>query len=292
MRGIAGIVALACTVFTPAMAASTDELVDEARTALLEGDSELATQLLFQAEEEAPNSEMPVLKSSLAGIQYYLGMVEYLNDNRSEVALGYFRASLTLDPSFSWDTDLLEDLDPQRFYELLRTEVRSRPQVESGVLDTADALPVFLNGAMLYSYDSVLVGRHLVQVLCDEDRMSGRWVEFEQGAPDYGCICDASLCREEKRTLDLVGLITPDLDRRDLVFLGTGGSLVLAGVVLNVALVKPLFEDITYFREHAEQINRAEADELTAQFNASRWATLGMFGTGLAMATLGLQGSF
>ena len=292
MRGFAGIVALAWLFSAPAMAETTDELVAEARAALLAGDSEAATRLLLRADEEAPESDMPVLRSSLAGIQYYLGMVEYLSDSRSEVALSHFRASLTLDPGYHWDTDLLAELDPQRFYELLRTEVRSRPQVESGVPETENAPTVFLNGAMLYSYDSVLIGRHLVQVLCEGDRIAGRWVDFDEGAPDYRCVCDASLCGEERRSLDLVGMLTPDLDRREVVFLGTGGSLVLAGVVLNVALARPLFEEITYFRENSEEIDRESADALTARFNASRWATLGMFGTGLAVAALGLQGRF
>ena len=69
--------------------------------------------------------------------------------------------------------------------------------------------------------------------------------------------------------------------------LASGGVLLAGGTVVNFAVVAPTYTRIEDARAAPNSVTRAEADDLTARFNVSRAATLGMLGGGVVLLGTG-----
>jgi hypothetical protein len=69
---------------------------------------------------------------------------------------------------------------------------------------------------------------------------------------------------------------------------GGGAVCIVAGAVVNFAIVNPLYNTIEYYRENPEEISRDDANSLTAMFNSASTATMALVGIGLAGAVGGV----
>jgi hypothetical protein len=261
------------------------EQVDGAREAILDGEFETAHDLLDDAEKEAPKSSEPVLPSLLSRIQYYRGILEYFVGDREVQALEYFKAALVHDTEFQWDEELVAEDELQDLFELLRREVNSRHRPGAGVPVAAITEKIYIDGRLMTSYDDVVEGRHLVQVMCADGDLESKWVLFGN-APDYGCFCSISECFRPSFAGGEGGRGLGGLPL-DQVLLGGGGALLLAGSVVNFALLNPKFSEIQQARANPSTVNRAEADALTASFQQTRALTLGLVAGGTVLGAAG-----
>jgi hypothetical protein len=73
-------------------------------------------------------------------------------------------------------------------------------------------------------------------------------------------------------------------DGPNRVLLASGSALVAVGLALDFFWVVPAYADVEDARNNPDTVTRAEADELTASYQAARWTTLGVLGAGVAVA--------
>jgi len=273
-----------------AWATTVADKVDSAREAILDADFERAHDLLDDAERLTPESLEPVLRGTLSRIPYYRGILEYYVGDREVQALEYFKAALVHDEEFRWDVELVTEEEPQDLFELLRNEIGSRPRPSAGVPVAAITEKIYIDGTLMNSYDDVVEGRHLVQVLCADGDLKNRWIDFGD-APDYGCICSLSECfRPSFQANDTEdGVSTGSLD---LLLLGVGGLSILGGSVVNFAMLNPVWEEIQVASSQPHTITQNEADDLELQFKRRRMLTLGLMGGGILLGGTGTAMKF
>jgi len=264
------------------LAGEVENHVSAGLEAIGTGDFDQARQELDAAETALVSSEQVVLGSTMASIHFYRGVVEYYDGDRNEAVLDLWRLALVADPAYRFDDSLVTDREPRVLFEALRNEVAQRPQVPSGVREGDPR--VYIDGRLMYDYDHLLHGLHLVQVLCDDGVLHSSQIEIPP-VPIY-----ASMCPGYAPPVTVVVPLEPppDLVRPFPVgrtMMGGGGLLLAAGVALNFAVVAPAWREIEQARAFPQINDRASADALSQRFNRSRWATLGLFGAGAA--TLG-----
>jgi hypothetical protein len=259
--------------------------VDGAREAILDGEFETAHDLLDGAEKLAPKSSEPVLPSLLSRIQYYRGILEYFVGDREVQALEYFKAALVHDTEFQWDEELVAEEELQDLFELLRREVNSRPRPGADVPVAAITEKIYIDGRLMTSYDDVVEGRHLVQVMCAEGNLESKWVLFGN-APDYGCFCSMSECFRPSFVGGEGGMSVAGVSL-DKVLLGGSAVALLAGSVVNFGLLNPQFSKIHHARTNPSTVTRGEADALTADFQQTRVLTLGLVAGGVVLGGAG-----
>ena len=268
-----------------ASAKTVEDMVHAARTAIEEGDFEKATSLLDEAEAFAPKSPIPVTREGLRNIAFYRGVLDhYLGEGvvsgyPTDSTMNFFRQALAHDLTFEWDRSLVTDPDGdiEFVFQQLRDEVSSRNQSGSRV-PLESTVRVFVDGAMVASDDFIIHGRHLVQVMCPDSRVLGKWVDFGD-APDFGCMCGEESCFEQGGKEAAAG----DSRQRSSTFqvpvaiLGSGAVLVAGGAVAHFLGANPIYAEIEAARLDPHSINRAEADELTQKFNVQRSLSLGLY---------------
>ncbi|MEE2752230.1 MAG: hypothetical protein VX519_12430 [Myxococcota bacterium] len=268
-----------------AWATTISDKTDMAREAILDGDFEKAHDLLDEAEELVPKSPEPVLRDTLSRIPYFRGILEYYVGDREVQALEYFKAALVHNEEFRWDVELVTEEEPQDLFELLRNEIGSRPRPSAGIPVAAITEKIYIDGMLMNSYDDVVEGRHLVQVLCADGNLKSRWVEFGD-APDYGCVCSLSECfrpslqGDETETRASSGSF-------DRVLLSAGGISILGGAIVNFALLNPAWQEVQNASLQPHTTTRAQADRLEEQFSRRRALTLSLLGGGILMGGTG-----
>ncbi len=264
-----------------AWAGPVEDKLDEALAAIQEADFERATALLAEAEELAPQSPTVVVGPQLARIHYYRGIVEFYVGDRDRKALDEFRKALVLDLTYPWDTSLVVEEEPQALFEALRNEVASRPQVKLGAPDDVPGLRAYVDGRLVHPYDTVIEGRHLVQVLCPDNQLKGAWHTFGD-PPDWFSFCpgvEPTASGDSEPTGAGGGKAANPLR---LGLWGASAALLAAGTATNFLLVEPAWDDIQYANEHPGEFTAAEADDLVATFNRRRYTTLALLGGGVA----------
>ncbi len=262
------------------LAGEVEERVDAGLEAISTGDYEQARQELDAAENALGSSEEVVLGSTMASIYFYRGVIEYYDGDRDEALLELWRLALVADPAYRFDRSVVSDPEPRVLFEALRNEVAQRPQVASGISEGDPR--VYIDGRMMYEYDHLVHGPHLVQVLCDDGALHSSVVEIPP-TPVY-----ASMCPGYLPPVTAVDPLEPppDLDRWSfrpgMTMIGGGGLLLAAGVALNFAVVAPAWREIEQARAFPQLHDRASSDALSQKFNRARWTTLGLFGAGAA----------
>ena len=141
MRFVAPIAVFGCTiasVFAQSMPQTVEDLVQEARTSIEEGDFEKASSLLDDAESLAPASTIPVTREGLRNIAFYRGVLDHylgegvVNGYPTDTTMDYFRQALVHDLSFEWDRELVADPEGgvEQVFAQLRDEIGSRKDVD------------------------------------------------------------------------------------------------------------------------------------------------------------------
>ncbi|MCB9760844.1 MAG: hypothetical protein H6739_13485 [Alphaproteobacteria bacterium] len=283
--------ALMATLAAPAAwAGQVEDDVKAALGAIQNGDFEGARALLDKAEANAETSDSVVLGTSLASIWFYRGVLEYYDGDRDQKTLEHWRLALLADKNYAFDTSLVAAQEPQDLFEALRIEINSRPHVEPGVDEARSDVRVFVDGNLLKSYNLVVSGRHLVQVLCPDESLHNLWHDFGD-APNYYAVCDGGALTQvepdEPDEPEKPPKEPRDLNVPRLALWGGGGALLATGVVVNFAVVNPRYDDIVAARDAPATVTRDQADSLTRSFNASRFTTLGLMAAGAACVGAG-----
>ena len=276
-------------------ARTVEDRVQDARTAIEEGDFERATSLLDEAEAFAPQSPIPVTREGLRNIAFYRGVLDhYLGEGvvsgyPTDSTMNFFRQALVHDLSFEWDRSLVTDPDGdiEYVFQQLKDEVSSRNQSDSRVPLEA-SVRVFVDGALLASDDFIIQGRHLVQVMCPDTRVLGQWVDFGE-SPDFGCMCGEDSCFESSDSTALEEAPTEKSSLNlPLAMVGTGAAMLVGGTLTHLLGVNPAYSAIETARLDPHSISRSEADQLTQTFRVQRSLSLGLYlGGALALGAGG-----
>jgi len=174
-----GIVALvaATSLSSTATAGTFTEELSAAQKALTAKDLGTASAAIDAAEAAAENLEGVAQPSLLARVHYLRGMHAHLSGD-AEGAMQHFRAALLIDNEHQWDEAIAKDDKAQDLFEILRAEVRDRPEVDALVPPLLGLAELYIDGGRICPGDKVQEGLHLAQVSCPEDRIYGEWAEF------------------------------------------------------------------------------------------------------------------
>jgi len=290
MRSVVFWMALLCVGFPASAQEATgpktvETLVQQARAAIEDADFDSAQRLLDEAESLAPESTIPVTKEGLRNIAFYRGVLDhYLGEGvatgqATDTTMDFFRQALVHDLNFEWDRNLVADPEGgvEFLFAQLRDEVSSRDQSETRI-PPESTVRVLVDGNMVAADDFVIHGRHLVQVMCPDTRVLGRWIDFGE-SPDFGCFCGDDTCFTQK--------VVKEGPRWSLLALGGGGALLAGGAITHFGVAAPTYADIQAKNDDPHGINRKEADALTSQWNTQRSIALGLYISGALMAGAG-----
>ena len=311
-----------------AFAGPVEEDVARARALVLEGDFAGAKEALDRAEAEAAKTETVVLASTLAGIWFYRGAVEYHSGDRSEAMLQDLRRALVIDLEYSFDREAIPDPQTDDLFYALRSEVGQRPKYESGAREDAVDAKIFVDGQLMTEYDYIRLGNHLVQVMCPNGKLETEWMEIEENVDLYKQ-CRGKVTFGGEGEVDPYAMVIEDppeeeprkereprekkekeprekkekeprekkekeprepldIDVASVGLVGGGAALLAGGAALNFVVVEPTYTAIEAARLDPASVSRAKADLMTQQFNRSRYATMGLLVAGAGCATAGI----
>lgn len=277
---------------------TVEDLVQWARAAIEDADFEKAREYLDEAEALAPSSTIPVTREGLRNISFYRGVLDHYlgegvaNGYATDSTMNFFRQALVHDLNFEWDRGLVADPEGgiEYLFAQLRDEVGARNQSDTRIPMDA-SVRVFVDGSMVSADDFIIHGRHLVQVMCPDSRVLGRWVKFGD-SPDFGCMCGTENCFNN-------AAVTPGLvpqkpagakrkgPRVSLIVMGSGAALLASGAVTQFVVAAPTYAEIEAARADPHGTTRAEADALTAAWNTQRSISLGLYIGGALAAGAG-----
>tara|TARA_B110000037_G_scaffold222495_1_gene297610 strand:+ start:685 stop:1680 length:996 start_codon:yes stop_codon:yes gene_type:complete len=289
-------------------AGEVEDQVSQARQLIFDAEFDRAAAMLDQADVGAPNSELPVTRTALANIPYYRGVLDhYLGEGivtgiASDTTMDFFREAIVFNPRFDWDRSLVSDPSGtiQDLFVQLKSEIDSRVQYASRIPEDS-GVRVFLDGIVLGSDDFVVQGRHLVQVMCEDQSIVGEWVEFGD-SPDFGCMCGESSCfgnggvamsPEDRPASVLSSTSSSDGSggssalSTSTITLGAGGAVLLSGIIYNFVVAAPVQEEVQHSYDNPNSITPAQFDDLSARWDSARFTTLGLLGAGAVVTGVG-----
>lgn len=289
-----------------AYAGEVEDQVDQARQLIFDAEFDRAAAMLDQADVGAPNSALPVTRTALANIPYYRGVLDhYLGEGivtgiASDTTMDLFREAIVFNPRFDWDRSLVSDPTGtiEDLFVQLKSEIDSRMQYASRIPEDS-SVRVFLDGVVLGANDFVVQGRHLVQVMCEDQTIVGEWVEFGE-SPDFGCMCGESACfgtggaamAEEDRPSTVIGSggggeASLSSISTSTITLGAGGAVLLGGIISYAVLAAPLQEQVAYVEANPGEITLEQWETLESDWNTARFTTLGLLGAGAVVTGVG-----
>jgi len=306
-----------------ARASSLDDAVSAARAALQDDDLRGATSALRDIESLALADTRVARTSQLGQALLLRGVAMYRRGGRKQAqGMEVWRAALVVAPDLEWDTDLLGEGDDWSVFLALRGEVGSRPRVDVGVPERTGAAVVYVDGVRARSGDTVVQGRHLGQITCDDGVVHGVWTELAP-PPDWLALCPSGVdttvevaddeddewgdlgpsfgtpaeAPEDASVPEPVAATPPAADAPSfslqlgtpqVALLGAGGALLAGGTVLYFAGVVPSVDAAVAAAADPSGVTRADADALTARAQRNQLLTLGALGGGVALAAGGL----
>ena len=294
-----------------ARAQSVAEDVAAARGAILRDDYDAARTALDAAEDRAPTENAPIQAPVLANIPYLRGIVLVREGDPDGDAIDRWRATLAIQNDLPWDTGLVPNGEERALFEALRKEVEDRGSVDVGAPPATGLARLYVDGRRVRAGDTAIAGRHLAQITCPDGTTRGRWTDFDKPLKWFklcpGGVDTTVVATDEEASGDDLGLLpvwndepaveaapapaptetVTHLDRGGpsrTVLLASGGALVAVGLALDLFWVGPAYAKVEDARSDPESVTRAEANELTASYNAARWTAIGVLGAGLAVA--------
>ena len=177
---LAGLALGALILARPALAGEVEDRLGEARAAMLSKDFKAAGKALDAAYAAAPGSAGVVPQESLARIWYYRGVIEQLQGDKKGKAIDHWRQALVLDSGLPWEPAVLNEADPETLFEALRSEVKSRDKLNTGVPEKVGAALLFVDGQKAGADGRVLQGEHLAQITCPDGKTYGAWTDFSK----------------------------------------------------------------------------------------------------------------
>ncbi len=235
------------------------------------------------ADAAAISSARVVLAWQAASLDFYRGVLHW-QDQETDAAMDAWRRALIIDPTFAPDSQLLSDGDALDLIEALRSETQQKEMRAPGVDDETLDVRVYVSGQLMHSYDLLFAGRQLVQVLCPDGSLRGWWHVYGD-APNYAGACSVPQPAYREFSAYESGRAPRSSHGSRSVLLNYGllggGALAIgAGVAVRQLQVKPAYSEIEAARAAPSSVTRAQADQLSADFNRVRWISLGLVGVG------------
>jgi hypothetical protein len=292
-----------------ARAQSVGDDVAAARDAIVREDYASALDALDTAEDRAPESNAPIAAPVLAGIPYLRGIVLVRQGDPRGEAIDRWRETLAIQNDLPWDTTLVPNGDERALFEALRKEVEDRGAVDVGAPPATGLARLYVDGRRVHAGDTALAGRHLAQITCPDGTTRGRWTDFEKPLRWFklcpGGVDTTVVVAAEAGDGDDLGLLpdwsdepaaapapapTENVARVErggpsqTTLLVSGGALMAVGFALDLFWVLPSYANIEDARSDPDSVSRAEADDLTASYQAARWTTISVMGAGVVVA--------
>ena len=287
-----------------AFAADFDAELLAAREAVAAQDAD-AMAKIEAADAAAISSDRVVLARQAASLDFYRGVLHW-QAGETDAAMDAWRRALIIDPTFAPDAELLPEVDALDLIEALRSETQQKEMRPPGVDEASPGVRVYVSGQLMHSYDLIFAGRQLVQVLCPDGSLRGWWHVYGD-APDYAGAC--SLPQPDYTAFSLADGDVAKAPREPREpresnparlgygLVGGGVLAIGAGAAVQQLQVKPAYAEVEAARAAPSSVTRAQADQLSVDFNRSRWISLGLIGVGglavgagAAQLTVGPQG--
>ena len=293
-----------------ARAQSVAEDVTAARDAIIRDDYDAARTALDAAEDRAPSENAPIQAPVLANIPYLRGIVLVRQGDPDGDAIDRWRATLAIQNDLPWDTGLVPNGEERALFEALRKEVEDRARSTSarrprpashgststGVAcaqatprsrdDTSPRSPVPTARRAAAGPTSTNRSNGSSCALAASTRPSSPRARRRAATTSDSCPC-GTMSPPRKRRRAAPTETVARLDRGGpsrTVLLASGGALVAVGLALDLLWVAPTYAKVSDAQSDPESVTRAEANELTASYNAARWTTIGVLGAGIAIA--------
>jgi len=149
-----------------------------ARESLVAGESERATMLLVQARLNLPKEPAVVEAGHVGELLYLEGLAPRVGGLEREQDVERWRQALTVFPTLRWARDVMDDKALRGYFEALRSEVRQREPVSTGVPAKRGLIKAFVDGVEHTTGQAVRSGVHLAQVECPNGEVRGEWTDF------------------------------------------------------------------------------------------------------------------
>lgn len=302
---------------SPLKAAPLDDLLEASLKDLQAKNYSDTRRYLERATRIMPDADSVVPYTSQTRLWYYSGLVEWYGGDRNQDALENWRQVLMIDPEFQWDMAHFADDEPESVFESLRREVNSRAPISLGLPESTGSMKVFVGGKPVNSESQRVEGKYLLQVVCSDGEVFGRWWKYGK-PPKYETLCPdgfgptpVPVAGAEPTGLGLddydvgpTGLapmvvaqpVTPEEPAKSVkekrergtargpasrpLFFWGGLGMMAAGGGVYLGLANPAWGEITAAREDPRSLNLEQAGSLSARYNAFRFTTLGLLGVG------------
>ncbi|MBN1336759.1 MAG: hypothetical protein JXB39_12445 [Deltaproteobacteria bacterium] len=163
------------------------DLVDAAYEAARAGRWEEVPEYVKRADKIAPNADQPVSSHTLARL-WYLEGVAYWFGGQKDKALDPWRITFQTEIDYPWESEAFVDDDGEALFESLRRETRSRPSVSLDIPSNTGAARFYVSGHPVDTASRVVEGRHLVQAVCPDGSVQGKWWKYGK-PPKYESFC-------------------------------------------------------------------------------------------------------
>ncbi len=171
----------------PAFGGAVEQLLEAAEQNLLGGETGEVERFIKRIEKIAPDAEQPISYRNLAKVKFVQGMALW-QEEEQEDGMDLWREALKIDIEYPWDAAKYQQGDAESVFEGLRREVRSYKQIGLGVPQDTGATTVYVAGRQADASSRMPEGRYLVQAVCPEGDVYGRWWKYGR-APNYESLC-------------------------------------------------------------------------------------------------------
>ncbi|MEC7985814.1 MAG: hypothetical protein VX278_11670 [Myxococcota bacterium] len=226
-----------------------------------------AMRLVRHLEGEQKRARGVLLASDIIRLYLFKGYILYKTD-KNDAAFTVWRAVAAMSPGFEWELGIPVESEIESIWSMLREEVQSQKEVLVRI--PADQT-WYINGQTAGENAFVYAGEHFFQRDC------GSYVETHWMQVPTSFDWQKTCVGEEKEPNKALS-----------VAVGTGGVALLgAGILSSTLWMNPQWQEIEDARLNPASINRAEADQLTNDFQTARWVSLGLLIGGVALTGTG-----
>ncbi|MFN7145285.1 MAG: hypothetical protein ACK4YP_16045 [Myxococcota bacterium] len=183
---------LAAVSSVHAQDATYGDLLTQAKGALLAGDYRGARDILTTAEQVAPTEDTLLSTKDLARLYFYRGVL-FWRASPESAALDAWRQTLTIDPTFQPEPDLLGDPTERDVFLALGDEVKARGEIGLDLPEDPGMAKIYVDGRPVESGDAVIAGSHFIQIKCEDGELAGAWYAYGTPPSDYLTICEGGL---------------------------------------------------------------------------------------------------
>ncbi|MEC7984728.1 MAG: hypothetical protein VX278_06170 [Myxococcota bacterium] len=189
-------------LLSTSFAAEYTDTLTRAKSALQKKQYGELEPLLLQAETEATTSKKIVDPKNLINIWHYRAIAAY---QKGAEPMALWRTALVLHPQQDWDKTLFNDKKASELFYAIKTEVEYRNRISPFIPDQYGLAKLYVDGVEVSKGDTVLEGKHLLQIQCPKGDVYGKWSDLSTD-PNWIGMCPYQFDVEEKGEEDLFSM--------------------------------------------------------------------------------------